>query len=103
LNGKALFVQQGAVLAPKLDPPAARAFAFHGVAAIRAVTGGWIGLNAEFYRVVQAVVPVPTMLDRGDACGFDLSVEEQRARRDRTVWRIASPLFQVGAEPCSDY
>ena len=39
------------------------------------------------------------MLDGGGAHGLDLSVEEQRTCRNRTVRRIASPFIELGAEP----
>ena len=98
-NSKTLFVQQGARLAPQLDPPAARAVAVHDVATICAETETWTRLHAEVYRLVQAIVPIPTMLDGGGARGLDLSVEKQRARRNRTVRRIASPFLEIGTEP----
>ena len=52
---------------------------------------------------MQAIVPIPTMLDAGGAHGLDLSVEEQRTCRNRTVRRIASPFIELGAEPSPDH
>ena len=102
-NSKTLFVQQSARLASQLDPPAARAVAVHDIATVRAETETWTGLHAEVYRLVQAIVPIPTMLDGGGAHGLDLSVEEQRTWRNRTVRRIASPFIELGAQPSPDH
>ena len=53
--------------------------------------------------MVQAIVAIPTMLHGGGAAGLDLGVEEQRAGRNRTVRRIASPFIEFGAEPRFDH
>src|SRR5215208_4218245 len=102
-NREAFLVQQCAVLASDLDSPLTGAVTLHQIAAIRAVTRRSIGLDAKFHGVAQVIALVPTMLNRGGTRRFDLRVQEQRARRNGTVCRIARPVVEVPAKTGSDH
>ena len=91
-------MQQDAVFGPELDLPVAGAIVLHRVTTGHAVPDGTTGINAKVDRLLKAIAVIPTMLKSGGARGRDLRVEEQLARRNRSVWRIAEPVLELSAE-----
>src|SRR4026207_1701722 len=77
-NCEALLVKYGAIRAPQLDSPVASAITADGVAAVCAVTGAGIRLDAELHGLAQAIALIPAVLNRGAGCGFYLRVEKHR-------------------------
>ena len=91
-------MQHDAVFGPELDLPVAGAIGLHRVATEYAVPRGSTGINAKVDRLLKAIAVIPTMLKSGGVRGLDLRVEEQLARRNRSVWGIAEPVLELSAE-----
>src|SRR5688500_13153834 len=97
-DSEALFVEHGAVRAPQLHPPVAGALTADSVAAVRAVTGAGIGLDAELHGPAHAIAFIPAVLNRGGGRGLELRVEKYRPGCNLAVRSLASPVPEGGAE-----